>query len=190
MEIITYQRCVIGEEEQISQMIQKVFEDQISKESDMQKYFSKFSDPETFSKRVFHGKSFALTAKAKKSIRDKGEIVGIIEISDYCHLNMIFVDPKHQRKGIASYLLEIALETCKQFNKGIQQLTVAATSNALPFFVKYGFIAQEDKEEAGAHLKKINSHGSDQPYKVSHGLEYLPMQFKIKSKGNFHQQRV
>jgi len=82
------------------------------------------------------------------------KIVGMIA-GNHNHINLLFVDGKHHRKGIARRLLEILIEN---FNP--TELTVNSSPFALEAYRRLGF-----KETA--------------PEKIENGIRFTPMKWGI-----------
>lgn len=72
-----------------------------------------------------------------------GQIVGFTDLSADGYIDMLFVDPAHLRKGVASALIARAEATARA--TGIQQLCTHASSTARPFFEAYGFTVEEER---------------------------------------------
>jgi ribosomal protein S18 acetylase RimI-like enzyme len=58
-------------------------------------------------------------------------IVGMIELRDYCHVSMLFVDPIYQRKGVGRLLVNEALRLIKEHNPEVCEVTVNSSPNAV-----------------------------------------------------------
>jgi GNAT superfamily N-acetyltransferase len=75
-----------------------------------------------------------------------GNIVGVVFISQYDRLNLLFVHPTQQRFGIGKSLLDSALEACRKSGKS-NQITLNSSNYAAPFYLKYGFIPNGKPED-------------------------------------------
>ena len=62
------------------------------------------------------------------------QLIGMIEVRNYNHIALLFVDDEHQRQGIASSLLEVAIEKCREKNATLRRITVNASPYGLSFF--------------------------------------------------------
>lgn len=69
----------------------------------------------------------------------EGKIIGVVLISKYEKINLLFVHPAKQREGIGTSLLESALEVCRHAGRS-NNVTLNASDHAVPFYRKYGFI--------------------------------------------------
>ncbi len=67
----------------------------------------------------------------------ESEVVGFIELESQDHLDMLYVHPAHQRKGVATALLE-HLELAA-LGRGARRLRTEASITARPFFERHGF---------------------------------------------------
>ena len=63
--------------------------------------------------------------------------VGFIDMDEAGYINMLYVHPDFQKKGVASYLFAYIASVAKD-NK-ISNLSVNASITALPIFQKWGF---------------------------------------------------
>jgi ribosomal protein S18 acetylase RimI-like enzyme len=70
-----------------------------------------------------------------------GSIVGMIELRDYCHVSLLFVDPMHQREGIGQLLLNEALKLIKTHDPEMSEVTVNSSPNAVEAYRRFGFQA-------------------------------------------------
>ncbi|UPT20067.1 GNAT family N-acetyltransferase [Thermobifida alba] len=66
-----------------------------------------------------------------------GRLVGFIGVSPSGYIGMLFVDPSHQRQGVASALLRWAREHARMAGAG--ELSTHASITARPFFESHGF---------------------------------------------------
>ncbi|CRD62394.1 GNAT family N-acetyltransferase [Stenotrophomonas thermophila] len=69
-------------------------------------------------------------------------IVGVIELKAGRHLAMLFVDPACQGQGIGHALFEAVLPQVRE-----PVLTVRASLNAVPAYLRYGFVLDGDVGE-------------------------------------------
>ena len=81
--------------------------------------------------------------------------VAVIEVRNSSHVSMLFVQTSHMGRGIATTLMDRAIERCRA--AGCQKLTVNAALNAQSFYARLGFRATDD------------------PQKV-HGFAFVPME--------------
>ncbi|MBE2293475.1 MAG: GNAT family N-acetyltransferase [Phycisphaerales bacterium] len=71
------------------------------------------------------------------------QLNGVIELKKGCHVAMLFVDPKHQNKGVGRKLISAALNHVRT-----DILTVKASLSSVPAYVKYGFECKGDTAES------------------------------------------
>ena len=72
-----------------------------------------------------------------------GRVLGFIEYQpEQSHLNCLYTDPRHQRQGIATALLNAVLPSA---DSG-KTITVDASKAALAFFQKQGFVQQHENQ--------------------------------------------
>ncbi|MEI0531709.1 GNAT family N-acetyltransferase [Brachyspira pilosicoli] len=89
----------------------------------------------------------SLILKAKDRI--KNIIVGFIEIRNYNHISLLFVDDKYFRLGLGKGLFERAKDIIKS-----DKYSVNSSDYAINFYKKLGFVAIYDniKVENGVHF--------------------------------------
>lgn len=69
---------------------------------------------------------------------DGDKIVGVVgEKWDNGHINIVFVDGKYHRKGIATELMNYIV--CDLKMRGFDKMTLFSSPYGLPFYLKYGF---------------------------------------------------
>lgn len=67
-----------------------------------------------------------------------GAIVGVVGTRDDCHLHLLFVDTRYQRRGIARDLWRVAHDACADAG-GTGRITVNASGYAVPAYLRLGF---------------------------------------------------
>ena len=85
---------------------------------------------------------------------ESGEINGVVELKDGRHIVMLFVKPALQNKGVGRTLISAVMAYARS-----DIITVNASLNAVPAYIRYGFAC------AGSVGEKS-------------GLTYQPMTFK------------
>lgn len=70
----------------------------------------------------------------------KGAVVGFSDVDEYGYIDMMFVDPEHQRQGVARTLLEEAERLARGFHA--KSLSAGVSITARPFFESQGFIVE------------------------------------------------
>lgn len=86
-------------------------------------------------------------------------IVGMIEIRNFKHISLLFVDSKYHKQGIARLLWTESLKICKSVNPNITDFSVYASPYALAVYEKFGF-------------KKTSSE------QIKNGIIFFPMTLK------------
>lgn len=69
----------------------------------------------------------------------EGQLLGVIELKEGRHLAMLFVDPASQGQGIGHALLQAVLPGVRA-----PVMTVRASLNAVPAYLRYGFVLDGD----------------------------------------------
>ncbi len=89
-----------------------------------------------------------------------GVIAGIIEVRNYDHVSLFFVDERCQGQGVGRSLFEAALELCRGHDPALASLTVNSSPYAVPVYGKLGFRPVE-------------------PEKVVNGIRFTPMKLDL-----------
>lgn len=84
-----------------------------------------------------------------------GQIEGVIELKEGCHIAMLFINPERQKKGIGRKLLSSVLNYAK-----VETVTVSASLPSVTAYEKYGFERKGETAESA-------------------GLVYQPMEIKL-----------
>ena len=104
---------------------------------------------ESIEKRLASGNTFIVC-------RNETSIVGVAEIRDNNHLNLLFVEPSIQRKGIGRKLLLNLVDRVLG-----NQITVNSSLNSIDAYIKFGFQKTGPKSEVK-------------------GIRYQPMAYEIR----------
>lgn len=82
-------------------------------------------------------------------------LAGFASLNDHGHIDMMFVSPEHQRRGVASTLLMTAEQAVRQ--RGMNRMTTEASLTALPFFKARGFevVKAQEIERRGQVLRNF-----------------------------------
>jgi putative acetyltransferase len=70
-------------------------------------------------------------------------IVGFSDVDESGYIDMLFVDPDHNRRGVATALLGWVVAEAARL--GAARLTTCASETARPFFRKHGFSEDEHR---------------------------------------------
>ncbi len=111
--------------------------------------FLSYIETDTLLKRV-QGESFVMVAL------DGDVLVGMIEMRQYNHVALLFVNRPYQRRGIARNLLYESIVLCRLNIPTLAQITVNATPYARPIYQQFGFVQRE-------------------PEQVQNGVRFIPM---------------
>ena len=68
---------------------------------------------------------------------EQGKPIGFIQLELPDHIDLTYVHPEHQRKGVATALLAAVEEMARQ--NGVKLLKVEASITSQPFFAERGF---------------------------------------------------
>ena len=90
-------------------------------------------------------------------------IVGMLELRDYSHVSMLFVDPIHQRKGVGRMLMNEAIKLVRGHNPEIREITVNSAPNVVEVYVHFGFRATGEAQ-------------------VKNGIAFVPMILALEMK--------
>ena len=94
--------------------------------------FMEYVQPDLLLRRSQAG-HFVLVAAAH------GEVVGMIEVRNYDHICLLFVDKRLQRHGIAKVLVREALESCLSHRPDLREITVNSSPNSVQTYERLGF---------------------------------------------------
>lgn len=110
--------------------------------------FRGIASEDSFSNRI-KDDNIILVAETNEKVQ------GVIELKEGRHVAMLFVDPDSQNQGIGRGLVSAVMAYTK-----VELITVSASLNSVPAYIKYGFsFVGEPTEESG--------------------LKYQPMELKL-----------
>jgi GNAT superfamily N-acetyltransferase len=115
--------------------------------------FRRIAIPEAFRER---SRTDHLTLVAECN----GQIMGMLELRQWGHVAMLFVDRGHQRRGVGRKLVQAAAGRALHHDAATQHLTVNSSPNAVEAYRQLGF-------------------SPDGPERVEHGIGFLPMVLKL-----------
>ncbi len=154
---IIYRTDRYGELPEISALAASVFQEFIAPGYDPQgiQEFLDYVHPTAIAYRVKRN-HFLRVAEVE------GKIVGFLEMRNYNHLALLFVDGKFQRQGIAKQLVKEAIAICHAENPNLQDITVHANPEAIPAYeaMQFQIIGEE---------------------RVENGIRYVPMRCELRS---------
>ncbi len=151
---ITIEKMQKGEEKEIANLIKQVFGEFVAPAYGPKgvNHFLDYIEPANISKRRSEGNHLALTAKIDK------QIIGIIEIRDWNHICLLFVDKKYHKSGIAKRLFRESMNLCEE--NGSKELDVNSSLFAVPIYERMGFV-QADSEQ------------------IKNGIRFVPMRIRL-----------
>ena len=83
-----------------------------------------------------------------------GELAGFSDVSPDGYVDMMFVSPRHQRRGVARQLL--AHVEAHARSEGAPALSVDASITARPFFERHGFTVEAEQHPVKAGVELTN----------------------------------
>ncbi|MEV8249914.1 GNAT family N-acetyltransferase [Microbacterium sp. NPDC076768] len=83
-----------------------------------------------------------------------GEVVGFSDVDEHGYIDMMFVDPQHQRQGVARALLEEAERQARELHA--TSLTANVSITARPFFERHRFFIEHRQEPVKQGVKLVN----------------------------------
>ena len=139
---LIYRDMQPGEETEVYNLIYQVFEEFIAPDFSQQGIdeFLSFASPEGLAART-QADNFVILALYQK------QIVGMIEIRDYGHISLLFVDSEYQGSGIGTELIERSLGRCHSRNPGFDTMSVNSGPNSVTFYEKVGFRPMAPEQE-------------------------------------------
>lgn len=134
-----------GEEHQASRLVHSVFTEYIAGDYTPEGiiHFLSYISPASFQRRMQTDNFFQLAAWLDR------QLVGIIEIRDWSHICLLFVDQNCHGQGLARQLLDQALQHCQAAGKLPRLVTVKASPYAFSagIYGRLGFVQTEDEQE-------------------------------------------
>lgn len=88
----------------------------------------------------------------------KSEIIGVIEIRDFQHISLLFVDSNYHRLGIGRKLWAEGFKKCIESKGKILKFTVNSSPFAVPVYEKLGFSKSSNEQ-------------------IVNGIRFFPMSF-------------
>ena len=82
------------------------------------------------------------------------EVAGFIELESDGHIDCTYVDPKFERKGVATKLLQHIMHIAKEM--GLKELYVEASIVAKPLFEKLGFKVKNENKVIRNQIVLVN----------------------------------
>jgi len=136
-----YRLIKSGEESAVCTLVAHVFNEFVAPEYSDEgvEEFLKYVEPNSLLERSQED-HFVLVALLLE------EIVGMIEVREYGHISLLFVDKRFQRIGIGKALLQKALEICFSHKPGLSKISVNSSPCAVDVYRKLGFRPQGPRQ--------------------------------------------
>jgi predicted GNAT family N-acyltransferase len=149
-------RFKIGQEEAISNLIRKVFDEFVAIDytDEGNSFFYDWISPKKIADRQAKQRTILVAM-------DGQEIVGMIEIRDNNHISLLFVEKEYHGLSIATKLFRESLKDCIRKEPDLDKFYVYASPFSVPVYKKLGFIATDFMQER-------------------FGIKYMPMEMAIK----------
>ncbi len=138
---VRYRSLAEGDLPAVCELVERVFDGFIAPEYSEEgiREFRRYIQPEAFMERM-HAGHFSLIAETA------GRIIGMVEIRGCNHISLFFVDPQFHKRGIGRELFRQAEQTCRKENPNIREISVNASSYAMPVYEKLGFRRVGEKQ--------------------------------------------
>ncbi|KAF0812045.1 hypothetical protein IGB42_03587 [Andreprevotia sp. IGB-42] len=75
-----------------------------------------------------------------------GKVLGMVQFKLPDHLCMLFVEPAEQGRGLGRALTEAAIAKACAFYPALSIITVNASPNAVPAYLRFGFVATSGEQ--------------------------------------------
>lgn len=153
---VIYRAMKAGEERQVCDLVVRVFTEFVAplySTEGVREFLAYAAETDQLRQRLQAGR-FVLVAELQ------GPLVGAIEIRNYDHISLFFVDGKAQRKGIGRVLWRRAFDACLAGRPDFGRVTVNSSPNAVEAYKRLGF------ETEG-------------PEKTVNGIRFVPMVFEV-----------
>ncbi len=130
-----------GEESEVCDLVKRVFDEFVAPDYSQEGIdeFFRYSQPDALAQRS-QNNHFVLLAVAE--VRS----VGMLEMRDYKHVSMLFVEAAFQRRGISRALLWQALDEGRKHKPNLSQVTVHAAPNSVRIYERLGFRAVNSEQ--------------------------------------------
>ncbi len=155
----TYEQAGFETIPQVHALIARVFDRHVAplySQEGLQEFY-RYVAPEAMAARLARD-HFLLVCKHDE------ELVGVIEMRDFCHVGLLFVDTTIQGRGIARALLDRAIVACRGARSDLEEITVNASPNSVGIYRKLGFV-------------------DTAPEQIARGVRFTPMALKVEGPG-------
>jgi GNAT superfamily N-acetyltransferase len=154
-EWVTIREMKPGEERRVSELIIDLFRRYIAADYPRAgiRDFLHYASPEAIADRVNRDHVVLVAV-------DRATIVGVIDVDDFRHFDLLFVDDRFRGRGIARRLVDRATELCLEERPALKEITADTSTYGIPIFHALGFA------QAGTQLE-------------SHGRQFIRMRRKL-----------
>jgi putative acetyltransferase len=83
-----------------------------------------------------------------------GDVAGFTDLGEDGYIDMMFVDPRYARRGVATALLERVVSTAVE--RGLTELTAHVSVTARPFFARHHFTVQAQQFPVRGGVRMTN----------------------------------
>lgn len=155
MDDFVYQQAGENDIDAIYQLVSKVFDEFVAPNyfTEGNQEFYKYLDTDAIRDRLYNNHFIILC-------KDNEQVAGIIEMRNFDHVSMLFVDKAYQGRGIAKQLLKKALDIACEQNPQLEEVSVNASPNAVSIYEKLGFSKTTEEQEV-------------------HGIRFTPMTLRV-----------
>ena len=152
---IIYRNDEYGELPQISALMEAVFREFIAPGYSPQgtEEFLEYIHPAAIAYRTKRN-HFLRVAEVNK------KIVGALEVRNYNHLSLLFVDSQFQRQGIARTLVSQAIIICQMDNPDLKEITVHSAPEAVVVYKAMNFRCIGEEQ-------------------IINGIRFIPMRYDL-----------
>ena len=152
---IQYRFMNSGEESLVSELALNAFNEFIAYECTDEGIYEikSFFDPVAIKERSVEN-SFILVSVSNQ------RIIGMLEMKEYSHLSMLFVDKEFHRNGVARGLLNKSIEIAKSKNPRLRDITVNSSRYAETIYQRMGFVRTQRMQ-------------------IEKGIKFIPMVLKL-----------
>lgn len=149
------EKAGVSHSARVSQFVGKTFLESIALQYKKEgvKAFLNYVTPRQIGKRMRTDDDFFLIAK------QDDEIIGMIEMSEWNHITLLFIKKEMRNEGIGSALINAAINYIEENGKIINEINLNAVSSAISAYEAMGFSRLgENTEKVGityTPMKKI-----------------------------------
>ncbi|WP_409300503.1 GNAT family N-acetyltransferase [Peribacillus sp. SCS-155] len=132
----------LEEVKEVSQFVHRVFNNFIAPDYSKEGIFTfkRINEPAAIEKRSREN-HFVLIASVDNFM------AGVMEISDYRHISMLYVDGRYQNRGIAKSLLATAVNKILKQCPDLDFITVNSSPYGIKAYEKLGFQKTDEEQE-------------------------------------------